>query len=100
MYWLYVLFYKNSFVFQPSDSGTAGSPEETDFDEPMLHEDYDDDVIFDSDVTNSQKLNTLLPRDSTDSEDDMIKFQHNFEERCNHVLLPNACSVITLVCFF
>jgi len=47
----------------------------------MIHEDYDDDVIFDSDVANSRKLNTLLPRDSSDSEDDMIKFQHNFEER-------------------
>ena len=47
----------------------------------MIHDDYDDDTIFDSDASSTRKLKTLLPRNSSDDADAMIQFQQNFEER-------------------
>lgn len=70
-----------NIIFQPSDSGTAGSPEDSDFDYPMMAYDDDDDTIFDTDSTQSKSLTPLLQRDSSDTLDSIFNFQHNFEDR-------------------
>lgn len=68
-------------MFQPSDSGTAGSPEDSDLDCHMITDDDDDDAIFDAETSQSKRLTPLLPRDSSDNSDALFHFQHNFEDR-------------------
>jgi len=67
----------------PSESEAKGSVGDTD--DIMIHDDYDDDAIFDSDASSTRKLKTLLPRNSSDDADAMIQFQQNFEERYGEV---------------
>ena len=68
------------FIFQLS-SGSEAKGSVGDTDDVMFHDDYDDDAIFDSDVSSTNKLKTLLPQNSSDDADAMIQFQQNFEER-------------------
>jgi len=75
---------------KPMDSGTAGSVEDSEDELMIMHndEDYDDDAIFDNDAAQSKKPKTLLARDSNDTFDVMIQFQHNFVERYGDVHPP------------
>lgn len=57
----------------------AGSPEDTDFEEHIISD--SEDAIFDTEATASKRLTPLLPRDSSDSSESIIKLQYQFEER-------------------
>lgn len=65
---------------RPWDSGTAGSPADTDLDEQIISDD-DDDAIFDPEANQSKRLLPLLSRDSSDTSEALIQFQFQFEER-------------------
>lgn len=68
-------------ITHAQDSGLTGSPtEDRDLDEQIISDD-DDDAIFDAEATAAKHLVNLLPRDSADSTENMLKLQHNFEER-------------------
>ena len=57
----------------------AGSPEDTEFDEQIISD--NDEAIFDPEATQSKRLTPLLPRDSSDCSESIIKLQYQFEER-------------------
>lgn len=63
-----------------TDSGMAGSPEDTDFEETVIS-DTDDSIFIDQDSTQSKRMTPLIPRDSSDSSESIIKLQCQFQER-------------------